>query len=169
MIMLQAGSNSEGPPMWPTRSLLSRTRPSLVGTFRNTPWIRRLNELLQRELHAISVYQGAAAVLHEWGVDHDAVIKRHQDAARELVRLVVHHRGIPADDRGAHVSLTAAMLQICSVMGAMRRVALSRLAGLEVGLAKAYEDALRDAPRGDDEVLKHLMHLASGNPEILRI
>jgi hypothetical protein len=169
MIMLQAGSNSEGPMMWPTRSLLSRTRPSLVGTFRNTPWIRCLNDLLLRELQTISVYQGAATVLHEWGLDHETVIKRHQEAARELVRLVVHHRGIPADDRGAHVSLTAAMLQICSVMGTMRRVALSRLTGLETGLAKAYEAALKDAPRGDDEVLKHLMHLASGNPDVLGI
>ena len=172
MIMLQTGSGGggegQGSLNWANSRALTSWRKSST-TFRDTPWIQRLNAMLQRELAAVDVYEAAPTNLGL--VARSEIITRHQDSGRELVRLIVSHRGLPADRTSSfHGRLTRTVLQMHSAFGGYelsKRIAGNRLIALEESMLKAYDGLIRDAMPGDREVLLHVRHLTSSNAEAL--
>ena len=141
-------------------------------TFRSSPWIDRLNELLREELAATDIYR----TLTGPGGNHlmsfaAGFTDEHFQAARQLAMLVISQRGIPAD-RPATVmaGFNKAMLQICSLMPGEinHRFSCTRLAALEKYFCTAYATLAATAPAGDVAVFDQLGTRAADRSLILR-
>lgn len=141
-------------------------------TFRSSPWIDRLNDLLREELAATDIYR---TLTGPGGNDHMSFAAgftdEHFQAARKLAMLVIAQRGIPAD-RPAPVmaGFNKAMLQICSLMPGEinHRFSCTRLAALEKYFCTAYATLAANAPAGDIPVFDELGTRAADRSLLLR-
>lgn len=131
--------------------------PGSAETYEDSPYIRRLNALLAKELAAVDVY---SKFEHDQSLAQLKYHEAHQEAGRLLVRLVVANRGLPADRaQGMASSITLVVLEVCGVLpltGASRRLLLRQLTRLETQLSDDYASLHPAAPLGDAEVLRHL-------------
>jgi hypothetical protein len=137
-------------------------------TFRHSPWIDSLNEVLRYELAAVDIYRIMFASAQ---FDATTIADEHAMATRKLAVLVIAHRGVPAD-RPAQVTagLNKAILQICSLMPGEinQRFIRTRLAGLEKQLCLMYASLAARAPASDRETLDQLGTLAADHHLALR-
>lgn len=132
-------------------------------TYRDNSYIHRLNRTLQSEMRAISTYRSLQLSLGsplalEMTADFDCYLSEHQDAGKELVRLIVLNRGIPEDRSILSLHLTGTFLQICSRVPSRLfvRVTLSTLAQVERHLLVQYDRLMQEAPGRDIEALSLL-------------
>ncbi|MEY4630177.1 MAG: hypothetical protein RIQ81_297 [Pseudomonadota bacterium] len=141
-------------------------------TFRSSPWIDRLNELLREELAATEIYRtltgpGSNSLMSFASGFTD----EHFQAARQLAMLVIAQRGVPAD-RPATVmaGFNKAMLQICALMPGdiNHRFSCTRLAALEKYFCTTYAAMAANAPAADVVIFDQLGTRAADRSLLLR-
>jgi hypothetical protein len=144
-------------------------------TYRDNSYIHKLNRALQAEMRAVSAYrslQSSEALQLNLNptTDLDQHLLDHQEATKELVRLIILSRGIPEDRTVVSLGFTKTFLQFCSRVPTrlFARVTVSTLAQLERNLLSHYERLLAEAPARDQESLRQLCQAANGHVESLK-
>ncbi len=119
-------------------------------TFRDSPYINELNRVLKHEIEACAIY---SKLVLSVGLDC------HQIAARELVRLIVAHRGVPDDHGGFTLSLARRFLGICDVApsGVAKLITSTTLRQFELKLVERYDHLISIAPISDQVILNDLL------------
>jgi hypothetical protein len=129
-------------------------------TFRSNAYIHRLNRTLQAETRALNAY---AALTRKAEPRLEGRLRvatdAHQDGGRELVRLIIAHRGIPEDKAAISLGLTGSALRLMRAFPEQvaRRATTQTLIGLERLIIGNYRKAIKLAPACDKEILEDLL------------
>ncbi|MBM4252625.1 MAG: hypothetical protein FJ146_11690 [Deltaproteobacteria bacterium] len=131
---------------------------SSATTFRTNEYIHRLNRALQAEMRAYATYTGSLAHPHD-NHDWDQHADHHQQASRDLVRLIIGNRGIPEDRTALSLGLTEKLVKLCTMVPTKLtdKVSASTLRRMELGLVLRYRKLIKMAPARDRPDLQRLL------------
>ena len=140
-----------------------------ISVFRDNPYIRYLNKLLQLELIAVELYHSLLQDQVESSV-FELLASNHQKSARKLVCLIISNGGLP-EENGFHLR-TSIFWAIYSVSSRLKSDRLqyrmySYCSKLEKALRRRYHRGLSMARRCDRINLVDLSHQIRKNIQIL--
>lgn len=145
---------------------------SRATTFRSSPWIDRLNELLREELAATEIYRALTGSSGNPKLSFAAgFTDEHFQASRQIAMLIIAQRGVPADKPATVMAgFNKAMLQICSLMPGEinHRFSCTRLAAVEKYFCVTYASLAATAPASEVDMLDQLGTRAAERALILR-
>jgi len=160
MIIFQTACGSATSNLRLGRSLLVSTGTPQSTTFRSNAYIHRLNRTLQAEMRALSACHSAAGRIRApRETDLLGFVSHHQAAGRELVRLIIAHRGLPEERAPLSLDmLTRTLLRLCSKAPSRLagRVTLGTLSQVEAHLGRCYLRLLDLAPEQDAPLIASL-------------
>lgn len=133
--------------------------------FRNNPYIRRLNLMLDREARAhlsyLSIQRRGAEVP---GIEEvESAVEHHGKAQRTLVRLIARNSGLPEDPSAWKSRLQKVILDISqnAPRGVQAKATQIYFGRMEASLETGYRQTIPIAPSKDLEELEGLMRFAS--------
>ncbi len=141
-------------------------------TFRSSPWINRLNEILREELAATEIYR----VLTSFRADHKLAFAasftdEHFQASRQIAMMIIAQRGVPADKPATVMAgFNKTMLQLCSLMPGdiNSRFSCTRLSAVEKHFCLTYASLAAAGPASEADVLDQLGTRAAERALMLR-
>ena len=134
-------------------------------TFRSNAYIHRLNRTLQAEHRANGAYASLKLPRHRSGAvgREGPKLARmgsdHQQATRDLVRLIVANRGIPEDRSALAVPIARGIIGVCNLVPSRlaQQASLRTLRQIEQRLATSYRELIAMAPGADIPLLTALL------------
>lgn len=144
-----------------TRAWNLRAQPSL---FRDNRNIRILNMLLGMEISAIELYRSLQRRIpkKEWvGIHRD----NHYLASRNLIQIIIRHRGLPQQSMTFTGEIFALILEISFIFSGKIAARFRRAMYLmfESYLNRCYEKVIRESTDSDAQGLRQQQHLIQGN------
>lgn len=133
--------------------------------YQDNPYIRRLNQMLDREARAHLSYltlQRRGAIVP--GLDGlEEAVEHHGKAQRTLVRLIARNSGLPEDPSAWKSRFQKAILDLSqsAPRGVQSRATQIYFGRLESSLTSGYRQTIAFAPRKDQEELAQLMEQAA--------
>lgn len=155
---------------WGSRaSLLGVGQTSTSTLFRDSPYIRALNQLLVQERRAAQTYL-RVRIKHPAPRRLESISENHRRSAREVVRLITMHSGLPWDYVISPMEPEIVLIKICGVMPPLmgQKAAVETLDLVERRLVRQYAKVLKLAPGSDRDILLELQKKAAKHRETLR-
>ncbi len=159
MVILQVASSSHTVGGYRRKTIFW---PAPATTFRDSPYIHALNRALKDEIEACAIYAQLMRLdpvaIHA-RVDVATGFENHQGAGKELIKLIIAHRGLPDDQGSFSLGLARRILRICDVapVGVSRRLSATTIKQMELRLINRYEELLALAPQSDIAILEDLL------------
>jgi hypothetical protein len=150
-------------------SLLGASQGATSTLFRDSPYIRALNQLLVQERRAAQTYL-RVRTRRPSPRRLESFSENHRRSAREVVRLITMHSGLPWDYVISPIEPELVLIRICAVMppAVGQKATVETLDLVERRIVRQYAKVLKLAPESDRPILLELQKKAAKHRESLR-